>query len=426
MSDLLTELTAAAVAVYRARVSETSTYSSSLYNEALLASDPVLRSVQKAAFLYPEIERTIEPLIAMIASDPEFSVIASRAGELDVFIIHPAGGFRSSPSSIIVSLFSNALSQLYLTRSALSEGSFVRQVLDNLEELRRALRGEHIRANWVHGVAGISLPEGVQISTPWGVLRPAPPEENVLRAILPWQLQASCILDESKLVRIGFDRAAEPKMVHDPKEAQPSAANLLLPLACALASPDANAPIVPILAWSTILMPFGLGSSYGTNQFPPRYRPTKDAAAAKAEIEEWARTVDQYHVATVDIAAHRLVSACAHRLDPADALIDAVMVWENLVGTSTETTFRVTAALAKSLESEASKRRDLRRSLGKIYDVRSKVVHGVAIDAPDVNAASERATEVALLALRAAYRRGKAWLQRGSTERADILLLEDE
>lgn len=144
-----------------------------------------------------------------------------------------------------------------------------------------------------------------------------------------------------------------------------------------------------------------------------------------AIFEEWARIVDSCHSPAVDIAARRLTSAVAHRIDPSDSLIDAVMVWENLVGSSSETTFRVTAALAKALEPDPGKRRALRKDLAHIYNIRSKVVHGVGVHRPAITDAAKKAVDVAVRALRAFYRRGQEWLALDSTERADTLLIEE-
>src|SRR5207253_10145003 len=111
------------------------------------------------------------------------------------------------------------------------------------------------------------------------------------------------------------------------------------------------------------------------------------------------------------------------RLDSGDALVDAVMVWENLVGTSSEVTFRVTAALTKLLESDPSKRRAFRKSLAQIYDVRSRLVHGVAVEQSELSEAAKDAIALAIRALRACYRKGRDWLSLSSTERGDALLL---
>src|SRR5438093_5546346 len=120
-----------------------------------------------------------------------------------------------------------------------------------------------------------------------------------------------------------------------------------------------------------------------------------------------------------DVAARRLVSAGAARIDRSDALLDAVMVWENLLGTSTEVTFRVTAALAKALEPDRTKRRALRKALAQVYDVRSRVVHGGAVEQAAVNDAATQAIDVAVRVLRISYKRGQEWLALSSSQRSD-------
>ena len=140
-------------------------------------------------------------------------------------------------------------------------------------------------------------------------------------------------------------------------------------------------------------------------------------------IEEWSRVIDGAHTPEIDISARRLVSAIGHRLDRADALIDAVMVWENLVGADTEIKFRVTAALAKVIEPEPNKRVQLRKSLGKVYDLRSRIVHGASSDQAKVTEAAKTAISISIKTLRNFYKRGSGWLSLESTDRADSILL---
>ena len=142
------------------------------------------------------------------------------------------------------------------------------------------------------------------------------------------------------------------------------------------------------------------------------------------EIEEWTHRLERHHD-TFQVAAKRIVSAIAQRSDMSDALIDAVIAWESIVGTRTETVFRVTAALAKLLEQESSRRMALRKELNKIYDVRSRVVHGELVNSLHVWEAADRAIDVCLRALGAFFSRPEDWLTAKSSERADRLILEE-
>jgi hypothetical protein len=182
-----------------------------------------------------------------------------------------------------------------------------------------------------------------------------------------------------------------------------------------------------LLTWSTLLLPFQVGFGYSAQILPPAFGTEADLTDRVREVEEWARVVDRAHAPAVDVAAGRLVSAVANRMDMSDSLIDAVMAWENLVGTpDTEVSFRVTAALAKLLESDLTKRRALRKELADIYRIRSRVVHGGTVNPSEVTAACARAIEVAVGALRASYARGRDWLALTSGERSDAILLEWE
>ena len=113
------------------------------------------------------------------------------------------------------------------------------------------------------------------------------------------------------------------------------------------------------------------------------------------------------------------------RTDLVDRLVDAVIAWENLVGADGETTFRVTAALAKLLEDEPAKRSTLVRQLKKVYSLRSDVVHGEAVDPDKLKDASGVALDYGISSLRRLYMKGPEWLTLDSTKRADRLLLEE-
>ena len=95
------------------------------------------------------------------------------------------------------------------------------------------------------------------------------------------------------------------------------------------------------------------------------------------------------------------------RPDPYDALIDAVIVWENMFGAKEEAGLRVRASLAHLLEPhDLEKRKALAREVGTIYEVRSRIVHGSATNFPDIDEVHRhrnRATQLALDAMRRLY-----------------------
>jgi hypothetical protein len=214
----------------------------------------------------------------------------------------------------------------------------------------------------------------------------------------------------------------ESRRSMDSSLALDKAARELLPLACVCGSQDDNLA-APVSMWEMHLVAFSTPTGYSSPSLVVAPVRCPDISDRISEIEEWARIVDAEHHSSIDIAARRVVSALASRQDPADSLIDAVTAWENLVGTDTETSFRVTASLARLLEPQPGMRLTYRKELGRIYDKRSKVVHGEAVDAGQVATAADGAVKVAVQALRAGYRLGRSWLAMTSRERSDQLLL---
>ena len=79
----------------------------------------------------------------------------------------------------------------------------------------------------------------------------------------------------------------------------------------------------------------------------------------------------------MDVAARRMISAMAERKDSADALVDLVIVWENLFGSRQgEPTLRVSAALGWLLGSSAEEREAISSRAARLYSLRSDIVHG--------------------------------------------------
>jgi len=103
-------------------------------------------------------------------------------------------------------------------------------------------------------------------------------------------------------------------------------------------------------------------------------------------------------------------------------LIDAVIAWENLVGTRNETAYRVTASLTVLCEDDPNHRLAMRKELAKIYDERSRLVHGDRMGVmPEVR---DRAIQVGLEVLaRLIDGRSDLLELANSSKRADRLLL---
>lgn len=138
----------------------------------------------------------------------------------------------------------------------------------------------------------------------------------------------------------------------------------------------------------------------------------------------WYRRVQQ-HPESLWLGARRLLSA-TERSDPLDGFVDAVIAWENMLGTTEgETTFRVCGGLAILLEPvNLASRKALFDELRDLYTARSKLVHGGREPKrPEASRHRDRAIAVALNAMRAVYDRPDLLGASSSSERNRVLLL---
>lgn len=172
-----------------------------------------------------------------------------------------------------------------------------------------------------------------------------------------------------------------------------------------------------IPTWRYYDDPFGYGKA--GSWFDPKnavgLMPTQLSDEEVEAWVDWYQTLSNPDLANIQLAVTRILRAAAERREPSDVLIDSVIAWENIFGTSEgEPTLRVTASLALLLEHATAKREELRSKLAKIYSLRSTIVHGNrALKNSEVPLCQE-ALDVALRAVRALAR-----------DRKDILGLTD-
>jgi hypothetical protein len=178
------------------------------------------------------------------------------------------------------------------------------------------------------------------------------------------------------------------------------------------------------VAWYGELSPGGGPEVTGRPLQPPRpagRNDPVDAEEARA-LGQWAARLAATDLSHIQIAVERLLRA-VWEPESSESLIDAVISWENLVGTRQETSYRVTGALAVLCEDNPAMRLARRRQLARVYDARSRLVHG---DSPDgsVGDFREEALRVGLIAIERLVERPPDLLALPkSSDRADRLLL---
>jgi hypothetical protein len=171
------------------------------------------------------------------------------------------------------------------------------------------------------------------------------------------------------------------------------------------------------LSWSWSGDPLGHGSNLGWSDIRRGvgFMPAELTAEECQLVGEWAHHIEDRWTPRIDIAVRRLLRAVNERTDMADRLVDAVIVWENLFGTSEgEPTLRISSSLAWLLADDPAQREELQRKCRSLYRDRSRIVHGAAQDESALAESANAALRVARDALRVMFR-----------ERPELIALPD-
>lgn len=366
---------------------------------------------------------------ARLLEDQALKSLYRNKGGQSVFIQSPRGGSRFSAEMLSDGLVASAVRLMYFRDKRATEDALTGLVIENYEAVKRIAMGGAGRAHVIYGLAGVKLMPGLQITTPWGTIRSWPEQthEQLAAYRMTRSSVATAVLVSPRLTSYDLSFEASPGAPRnvDVYLKEEKRLHGLLSLSFALAAEEGNRS-APTVVFSTNVEPFtgDFGAVWSSRARPPIQHESMGPDQARA-VERWAHILDKEHVDALQVAVDRTVSAVAERQDKVDALIDAVTVWESLVGTRTETTFRVTAALTKLLEPEPAARAGLRKRLGQIYELRSRVVHGDAVEPSALTEAADAAIETALKAIGALYELGSEWLALKSSARADRLILGD-
>lgn len=345
--------------------------------------------------------------LASIAEDPAFQRIVQSEDPNGAFVACSDGtAWRLSSSSIPDAVTDSAARRTSFTGGDPSDlDVLAAAAVKELDRFRRLLMGEKVEVLGVAALTGLRLPADAKVSTPWGHLRSPSDLERGASLFGESAGQVSAVLESPVEVayRVISDGDDDASFFDRGREANLEQAIQRLALSALLAV-EREYVVVEYL-WLTSILP--ASNSYGYMGRTPRGLPRRVSTPELTPEEQTslaamaAVVAAQYH-ASLETAVKRLFSAIRERVDPEDALIDAAIVVESLFGQgdNTEVAFRVTTAMTKLLEPDASKRLALRAQLGKVYNSRSLVVHGGSVDPLKLYEHKEEAIRVAVESLR--------------------------
>ena len=304
---------------------------------------------------------------------------------------------------------------MYFEQAPMQPVSFADRFLENCKQLEQAAKGQNVSITSVVGLAGLSFVGIDVIETPWGPIRwlPMAPTNGADSG----QQKSTAMLVTTLLTPL--TPVAQGSIV-DPLQAVLD----FLPIGFAQEGDpgDRRCPFVTftvrIAPWEHAL---NVTASFGPQIAQAAFLATQDSAP---KVEHRLQRLGEISNLGLQIAARRIVLALRHRHNTYDKLIDAVTAWEAMVGSRTETTFKVCAAMTRLLETPEADRLEKYSELSKIYSARSGIVHGERPkDIGLVFDQAEQATEIALTALEALQNLGDLWLAMKPEDRAKKLIL---
>jgi Apea-like HEPN len=356
---------------------------------------------------------------------PEFMEALSDDSRLNIFA-PPNEPFITSTSGYGELIQTGRLPGLLIASASLAHDAkgkskedlegFLNEVEETLQAFRGLIAGEEVTAITLVAFDGLTVRSGNRVETPWGWLRAATEMEE---ATTPMNLTPTVVLVMERPTRFVIGEGLDEEGLEAaPRHARVPIERLQLAALLGIEREDRitlgrvwSIPVEPVL-FSGFGVALPTGPRASDAMFFGRGGPARTGGEVLTEeeerqLQEWATLVERHYDPAIEVATRRTISALLERDEAEDALIDAVIALENLFGSANatgEVVFRVTTAAAHLLEPDPAKRTAKRKKLGKIYDTRSKVIHGVAItEKMKLPERKEEAIEAAVGSLRAFF-----------------------
>jgi hypothetical protein len=298
---------------------------------------------------------------------------------------------------------------------------FIEQVIENTRLFRRMATNEAVEVPAYVAINGVSLPDNSELQLPWGLLRnPTPTELSLLSQRS--QMINSVLVTTFKLrmkKNSGNSMSATYPFLHDQarenidESAMLTSAAIMVSLGKEVRTDNIGTIILPT---------FGHSPSTSWAFEKPGAATRKLSSGDRAKLVRVSGTVETYKK-RLNIALRRNLMAI-NRLDTLDGFIDSIIAMESLFGSERETTFTVSSAMAKFLRTDTQQRLELKKEIGKLYNERSKIIHGASLPTPrNIEEKRQRVIDLNLEVLRKLLYRRKDLIDLASNERSTKILL---
>jgi hypothetical protein len=405
------------------------------YPVFLAPSDDPWRSMTISLFGHP-----LRPkLDTLVTADADLSQLfrdddpgLGRRG----FVYTSLGGFSLQSVMFGEMMLRSAWESVSMSIAQPTLHQLCQEVLRNLDIVRAAARGGTPAVRSLVAFTGITTEGERTVRTPWGDLRPLTDAE---RRAAPSSLEGavSGTNPDGKQVTVSYagevvldtelpysllaqaenrpDSGTWPKLRGADELGHRLEAIQLSALLAIARPPGSWVSVRPAWTWIADPLTYGRSISWWDPRSAPAFMPYELRAPDCDELSRWCELIAHHRSPAIEIAIRRVISAAHARTAPADRLVDSVIAWENLFGTSEgEPRLRITAAMAWLLEVNPTSRESLQGRLKALYDARSNIVHGGVVHDRVVAEQANDAFGFAVKALGALFR-----------DRPDVLALPD-
>jgi len=310
-------------------------------------------------------------------------------------------GFSTQLCSLHVNIVQAAVALMYMNGQS-SVADLQVHAIEMLHALRRLAEGEAIQLPIVETYDLMGVPVGTEISVGDGILKAIPDEfiksipsnarpandgnKNRLGCMLIRNVTFSVFLASS-----GFERELGDDWPLDMTKLRKDGFDAVS-LATGLALDETKATAARPRATITIDPLNGIGQSWSASSVSlGKHHLATDAECKR--IQEFMDLFEELETKPIQTAAKRFLGASINRNNVEDSLVDAVVGLESLFGARAEIAFHVSSGVSRLLGKDADEREELFKSTKRIYDARSKIVHGSQKDLKkiDVPAVRDRA-----------------------------------
>lgn len=314
----------------------------------------------------------------------------------------------------------SAAAERWHHRPGADAGHFLGDVLGCLAALRNLGAGKTVASIAVVGLRGLELEPDAEYELPVGLLRPPSDHETRYSPFFHSPTEVDAVLVVPTTLTPTPPKAAPEIQMN--KQLEIAEVARTVSLASALARREKRDLLAAIaVSW---IMEWTPMQGSGAFKPGPEERWVPKVAYGEAELNrlgDWIKRLQGADIGHISIAADRILRAI-FEVEAAESLIDAVIAWENLFGSRIETAYKVTASLTVLCEDDPGKRIAFRKDLDKLYDDRSRLVHGDKAQAEYET--RNRAIQIGLEAIARLIEKRPDLLELAkSSRRADRLLL---